>query len=186
MEEPSDERLVRFIAVGDEGREVASALEFHLVARAGHEETGGVDRLGLLFRAEAADGVEMLQRETERVDDGVAAFAIFRVCLQRHPFARAQIRMKLRGKWREGVGRLPQGHAKHVACEEHAAMNRRTRRGIGVVAQQQRMRQHADAFAGFQRHLLKRRVGGKIAAVELCQPTVQVKMLRQEQVTVVG
>src|SRR5438477_9079048 len=40
------------------------------------------------------------------------------------------------------VGRLPQGHAEDVAGDEHAAVDRRTRLGVGEVRQQQRVGQH--------------------------------------------
>ena len=48
------------------------------------------------------------------------------------------------------------------------------------------MRQHAGPLLRIQLHFLERRVGGQVGAVELRQPTVEIQIVREQQLAEVG
>ena len=76
MEQPGDEGFVRFLAFGEEFGEFACAAEILGLAAACHKRTRGIDGLAVVLIAPAADGVVTLERETQRIDDAMAAAAI--------------------------------------------------------------------------------------------------------------
>ena len=53
------------------------------------------------------------------------------------------------------------------------AVDRRARRGVGERRQQVRVREHPGPLRRLERHLLERRVGREVAAVELREPAVE-------------
>ena len=160
--------------------QLADAGELHRLARARLVAARRVDRLALLLVAEAADGVEVLQREAERVDHPVAGLARLRAASAASTRSRVvRSRVQVRRQRRDGFGRRPQRPAQHAAGQEHAAMDRRAGRRVGERRHQVRMRQHArPARPDFERHLLERRVGRQVDAVELRQPAVQIQRRR--------
>ena len=96
MEKLVDEGAVAAGILGGEFHEIARAREPDGLALVGGEVAHGIDRLVVLLRAPAADGVVVFQAEAERIDRGVAAHAgrVFRQLRDLLPHG--QVRLEFR------------------------------------------------------------------------------------------
>jgi hypothetical protein len=100
-----DEILLSVAAAGHEGGQVADAVEADLGSCARQVGAAGVDRPAPLLATIAADGIEMLEREAERVDHPMARLALLGRGLQGDALAGAELGMQLGCQRSEGFGR---------------------------------------------------------------------------------
>ena len=67
-----------------------------------------VDRPPFLLASVSADGIEMLQGKSERIDHAVARLARLGFGLQRHALAGRQVRVEIGRERGDGLGRRPE------------------------------------------------------------------------------
>ena len=159
----------------DEGAVAVGILrgEFHHIARAGETDglafVGGeighrIDRLVIVLRAPAADGIVVFQAEAERIDRGMAAHAVGVLRQLRDLLPHGERAIELRVLKRHGHGRRLERHAHDGAREKDAAMNGRGALAVGKGREQVGMRDHAGALLGIEVNALE-----TLADVVLCR-----------------
>ena len=140
---------------------------------------GGINRPAFFLVAPAADGIEIFQREPERIDDAVAAHTVGRLGEVGNLLAHGLARLEFAVLKLNGIGRRPECAADDVPGEKHASMNRRGVVRIGKLREQQRMGEHARAAVGPHRNFFKP-VGGHFGSIKFTEPIIQVQVIGLE------
>ena len=126
-----------------------------------------------------------LQREAQRVDHAVAHLARLRAGLKRDALAGGQAGVQVGRQRGDGRRRRPERPAQDPARQEHAAMDRRGRGGVGERRHQVRVGQQAGPLLG-RASPSGTALRGELGAVELGQPAVEVKLVGQQEPAEVG
>ena len=185
MEELLDEGLAGVGAVDEVGGQFAAAAEGRFGPLPGLVRAGRIDRpdrvaLPLLGPV-AAERVELLEREAERVDHRVAGLAGHGLGLERDPLAGGEVGMGIGSQRHDRLLRRLEHVAQHAPREEHAPVDRRRLVGVGQQAHQVGMREHARAAAGVDPDRPEGGVGPERGAVERGHATAQPDLLGGEE-----
>ena len=124
VEQLLDKGLVDLRTCGQRAGQLPGPLKFYRLAGGVYIRSAGVDRLSLLIVAVTAHRIEVLERESQRIDRAVAHHAGPRVSLQRDPLAGGHLGMNAGFQGRHGFRRRVQYATQQMPREKHAAVDR--------------------------------------------------------------